>query len=89
MSPVSKNSTKKNIKRKSLTLSPQIRYRLYRIVGTATHHYQICIKYLNEHACAAFQAKTSQLARQIYRKVVEGKVTPCTLLDVVQDLASE
>ena len=64
----------------------EIRYRLYRITGTGLNQYQIQVKYRDEKAYATFCAESLQHADQIYRKIVDGKVTPCTLNDVVQDL---
>lgn len=72
--------------RSSHDCSRQIHYRLCHIGGTSSNDYQIYVQYLKDHACASFQAKTPQSAKQIYRMIVNGNVTPCTLMDVVEDL---
>lgn len=76
------------LKKKSIRFTNGLHYRLYRICSTDQPSYCITVRYLSDRADCTFFARSDHLAREIYRKIVNGKVTPCTLNDVVQDLTS-
>ena len=65
-----------------------IRYRLYRIHSADQSRYQMIVWYLQDRAECVFRADSDDHAREIYRKIVNGRVTPCTLNDVIEDLTS-
>ena len=76
------------IKKRPIHFTPGLHYRLYRLCDTDQQCYCITVRYLSDRATCTFFARSDSLAREIYRKIVNGKVTPCTLNDVVQDLTS-
>ena len=65
-----------------------VHYRLYRILVDGQQSYRIIAQYLQDRAECVFRASSDDLAREIYWKIVNGRVTPCTLNDVVEDLTS-
>jgi hypothetical protein len=68
---------------------PKLHYRLYRLRGDQGHSaYQLEIRFGKERFCARLATTDERLAKEIYARMLAGRVTPCTACDVLQDLQS-
>ena len=65
-----------------------IRYRLLRIANNQDIEFQICVQYQNERLTLPLPTKEKSRAQEMYRLIAKAKVTPCTLLDVIEDLGT-
>ncbi len=66
-----------------------IRYRLYRINDEKGRDcYQIHCEFRNENVTRTIDAQDDDHARAIYSKIVQGRVTPCAISEVLEDLCS-
>lgn len=64
-----------------------IRYRLYRISDEKGRDcYQMQCTFRNEDVTCSINAQDIDHAQAIYSKIVQGRVTPCTILEVLEDL---
>lgn len=75
--------------RKKYRENDAIRYRLYRISDEKGRDcYQIQCEFRDEDVTCTIHAKDIRRAQAIYSKIVQGKVTPCTISEVLEDLCS-
>lgn len=65
-----------------------IRYRLLRIGNDQDIEFQICVQYQNERLTLPLPTKEKSKAQEMYHLIAKAKVTPCTLLDVIEDLGT-
>ena len=66
--------------------APYIRYRLLSIQRDDTTTFFLHVHYQTDTVTLPILAATHEQARDIYARVVRGRVTPCTLSDVLEDL---
>lgn len=76
-------------KKDDRTKDDVIHYRLYRISNEKGNTcYQIQCEFRDEDITCTIHAKNIRRAQAIYSKIVQGKVTPCTISEVLEDLCS-
>ena len=63
----------------------QLTYRLLLLPGEVMHDYSISIS-LGKETCEAEAGSDLLLAIEHYQRIREGRVTPCALDDVMQEL---
>ena len=64
----------------------QIRYRFIRLRQEAKTTFEIYVQYRDDRVTLPLPANEEGRAKEIYRLIVNAKVTPCTLGDVLEDL---
>lgn len=63
-----------------------IRYRLLRVRGKSKDHFFICIEFRSERVCRRLLTNDVDAASRTFCQIARGKVTPCSLADVLQDM---
>ena len=67
--------------------SDLIQYRLYRVRSLdGSEAFQIQCTFRDENLTCTLNTHDAVLAQEIYARIVRGKVTPCSLRDVLEEL---
>ena len=66
---------------------PNVSYRLFRhnLIALQTEEFFLCVNSGDDFVCVSLGSDIL-IAESAYRIIVTGEVTPCTLLDVLDDL---
>ena len=67
-------------------LSRKVHYRLIRASLRGKNHFFISVRLGTERCTLALPTQSEEQARNFYRVIRDGLVTPCTLADIVSDL---
>ena len=87
--PTNQCYRKENKMKPTHTIIPppnHIRYRFIRLRRGTETTFEIYVQYRDDQLTLPIPAKEERTAKEIYRLIVNARVTPCTLSDVLEDL---